>query len=66
MKEIVVLSERNGAIDAIAEKFASLCIKTSRTDTRVVDMSMWKDIAIGSKEAMGEHAKKFLIEENTK
>ena len=66
-KNIVVLSERNGAIDAIAEKFASLCTKTTRKTTKVTDLSMWmKIMTFGSLEAMGKHAKLFLIDTKVK
>jgi hypothetical protein len=63
-KNIVVLSERNGAIDAIAEKFSKLCV-----DKRgeVFNLDMWKNIlAFGSKEAIGVNTKEFLAEEKLK
>jgi len=62
-QDIIVLSERNGAIDAIAEKFASLCIK----GRNVVDIAMWSSIlTFGSAGAMGENTKLFLLEEKAK
>jgi hypothetical protein len=66
-KDIVVLSERNGAIDAIAEKLASLCIKQTNGATEVTDLSMWKNIlTFGSAQAIGEHTRLFLYQEKLK
>jgi hypothetical protein len=66
-KDIIVLSERNGAIDAIAEKFATLCVKHTNGSKRVADMEMWSGIqTFGSAEAIGQHTRLFLVEEKVK
>jgi hypothetical protein len=62
-KNIVVLSERNGAIDAIADKFLSSCFdKKNGKLSKLVDMNMWMNIlTFGAPEAIGTNTKEFLV-----
>jgi hypothetical protein len=60
--EVIVLSERNGAIEAIADKIAGDCLDFSRSkkDPRLVDVSLWMSVlAFGSVGGMGESTKRF-------
>jgi hypothetical protein len=67
-KKLVVLSERNGAIDAVAEKFLSSCFKIKNGKLKkLVDVEMWLNIlTFGSAEAMGPHTKEFSLENKLK
>ena len=66
-KDIIVLSERNGAIDAIAEKMASLCTVTRGKVTKITDLMFWKEVmTFGSAEAIGSYTKMFLLDEKIK
>ena len=62
-KNIIVLSERNGAIDAIADKFLSSCFEMWHGKlSKLVDMDMWMNIlTYGSPEAIGTNTKEFLV-----
>jgi hypothetical protein len=62
-KNIIVLSERNGAIDAIADKFLSSCFEMRNGKlSKLVDMDMWMNIlTYGSPEAIGTNTKEFLV-----
>jgi hypothetical protein len=62
-KNIIVLSERNGAIDAIADKFLSSCFDMQNGKlSKLVDMDMWMNIlTYGSPEAIGTNTKEFLV-----
>jgi hypothetical protein len=64
-KDTIVLSERNGAIDAIAEKFADVCLRTSGFTVKgVKDVPLWMNVmAYGAVEAMGLSAKLFTLDE---
>ena len=63
-KHIVVLSERNGAIDAIAEKLVSLCITVRGDVKKIKDLQFWQNImTYGSTDAIGRFTKMFLLEE---
>jgi hypothetical protein len=65
-KDIIVLSERNGAIDAIAEKFAGACLKRggSSVVNGVKKVPLWMNVmAYGALEAMGPSAKLFTLDE---
>lgn len=64
-KDTIVLSERNGAIDAIAEKFADVCLRTSGSTVKgVIDVPLWMNVmAYGAAEAMGPSAKLFTLDE---
>ncbi|GFH53878.1 hypothetical protein CTEN210_10354 [Chaetoceros tenuissimus] len=72
-KEIIVLSERNGAINAIAEKFCDVALKKVTKQKgkgpfyEVVDMQVWLSlITYGSADGMGLATKLFTIEEKLK
>ncbi|KAG7340019.1 AAA domain containing protein [Nitzschia inconspicua] len=64
----LVLSERNGAIDAIADKFVSRCLKIRGDGIHdIKDVSMWENLVVyGSRGALGPAAKLFTIEEKLK
>jgi Cdc6-like AAA superfamily ATPase len=64
-KDTIVLSERNGAIDAIAEKFADVCLRTSGFTVKgVKDVPLWMNVmAYGAVKAMGPSAKLFTLDE---
>jgi hypothetical protein len=62
--EVIVLSERNGAIEAIADKIAGDCLdlKGLKGDPRVIDVSLWMNVlAFGSAGGMGESTKRFTL-----
>lgn len=60
---IVILSERNGAVDAIAEKLASDCISHPRTKKqRVQHFLLWKTILAFGSSGIGESSKLFTKE----
>jgi hypothetical protein len=63
-KNIVVMSERNGAIDAIAEKFAELCIGTSPgRQPRITDLNLWNMImTFGAASTVGPSTELFTLE----
>ena len=66
-KGMVVLSERNGAIDAIAEKFFSACAKKRDGQVEVTDLELWRNVlTFGAADAMGTNTKEFLISEKMK
>ena len=59
--DVVVLSERNGAINAIAEKFKEVCLDDKGKSVK--DMLVWLSlITYGSGEAMGSATKLFTLE----
>jgi hypothetical protein len=62
---VIVLSERNGAVDAIADKFADDCIvrDLQNEPKSMKNASLWKClIAFGSVEGMGSSSKLFALE----
>mmetsp|Transcript_3537 Transcript_3537/g.4813 ORF Transcript_3537/g.4813 Transcript_3537/m.4813 type:complete len:625 (+) Transcript_3537:693-2567(+) len=63
--EIIVLSERNGAIDAIAEKFKEASIKgISKGKVEIKDPLVWLSLlTYGASNAMGACTKMFTLEE---
>jgi len=62
--DILVLSERNGAINAIAEKFRKESIKTKGTKAEIIDLEVWMSVlAYGSPESIGESTKLFTVKE---
>lgn len=72
-KEIIVLSERNGAINAIAEKFCDVTLGKVKKQKgkgpfyEVVDMQVWLSlITYGAADSMGLATKLFTIEEKLK
>ena len=59
--DIVVLSERNGAINAIAEKFVETSLNLKQQSVK--DMLVWMSLlTYGSGEAMGSATKLFTLE----
>jgi hypothetical protein len=59
--DIVVLSERNGAINAIAEKFIEASLNVEQKSVR--DMLVWVSLlTYGSGESMGSATKLFTLE----
>ena len=62
-----MLSERNGAINAIAEKFKKESLKVQGMKTKIIDLHVWTSVmAYGNAESMGESTKLFTIEEKLK
>jgi hypothetical protein len=61
--DVIVLSERNGAIDAIAEKLAGDCIeRVSPEATKVKDIRLWTNVlAFGSSGGIGISTKLFTL-----
>ncbi len=65
--DILVLSERNGAINAIAEKFKKESLKVQGNKTKITDLHVWMSVmAYGVAESMGGSTKLFTIEEKLK
>ena len=63
--DTLILSERNGAIDAIAEKFIDRCVRKRCNGLHdIKDPVMWTNIlVVGSSGSMGKSAKFFTVEE---
>ena len=62
---VIVLSERNGAVDAIADKFADDCVvRDSQNEPKSVkDVCLWKCLmTFGSVGGMGSSSKLFTLE----
>jgi hypothetical protein len=62
---VIVLSERNGAVDAIADKFADDCVvRDLQNEAKSVkNVSLWKWLrAFGSVGGMGSSSKLFTLE----
>ncbi len=65
--DILVLSERNGAINAIAEKFKKESLITQGKKIKITDLHVWTSVmAYGGAESMGESTKLFSIQEKLK
>ena len=61
--DIVVLSERNGAINAIAEKFKEDSLVIGKKRVEIKDALLWLSLeTYGSGEAMGESTQLFTLE----
>lgn len=62
--DIIVMSERNGAINAIAEKFKDSSLHVMKNkEVKVTDMMVWMSlITYGSGDAMGASTKLFTVE----
>jgi hypothetical protein len=66
---VIVLSERNGAIDAIADKFANDCVeRNSKSEVnRVTHLLLWTSLlSFGSTGSMGSSTKLFTLGEKLK
>ena len=65
--DILVLSERNGAINAIAEKLKKDALKKQGKKTVITDLHLWMSVmAYRVADSMGESTKSFTIEEKLK
>lgn len=61
--DILVLSERNGAINAIAEKFKQDSMKRKGKTMEIIDLEVWESVmAYGSVGSIGESTKLFTVE----
>jgi len=64
---VIVLSERNGAIDAIAEKIAEDCIDHKHGDSikkaKVRDVHLWSSVVAFGSSGVGPSTNLFLPEE---
>jgi len=64
---IIVLSERNGAIDAIAEKFASNCMLLHADKFMgFTDFALWMNVLTFGASSVGKYTKMFTLEEKMK
>ncbi|KAL7518609.1 hypothetical protein ACHAWX_003421, partial [Stephanocyclus meneghinianus] len=62
--DILLLSERNGAINAVAEKFKGTCLNGSGKNMEVTDLQVWTSVmTYGFGESMGESTKIFTLDE---
>ena len=59
--DVFILSERNGAIDAIAEKFARESIEATRNSQSIRDFSLWSAILSYGSGGMGDFTKIFTM-----
>jgi AAA domain len=68
--EVIVLSERNGAIDAIAEMLAHDCLDivdtSSNNNVKIKDMILWYEILAVGSAGMGSFARRFKLDEKVK
>jgi broad-specificity NMP kinase len=62
---IIVLSERNGAIDAIAEKFASNCLvlDSKHRIRSISDVPLWLSVMTYGSASVGSYTKMFTLKE---
>jgi hypothetical protein len=62
--DILVLSERNGAINAVAEKFRSDSVRMKGKKTNIIDLHIWQSVmTYGAADTMGDSTKVFTLEE---
>jgi hypothetical protein len=61
--DIIVLSERNGAIDAIAEKYAKGCLSRQNLESKfeIYDRNLWESILTFGSPSMGSSTKLFTL-----
>jgi len=65
--DILLLSERNGAINAVAEKFESESLKIQGKRREITDLQVWTSVmTYGAGDTMGECTKLFTLEEKLK
>lgn len=65
--DILLLSERNGAINAVAEKFKSECLKINGERAEITDLHVWTSVmTYGAGDTMGESTRLFTLEEKLK
>lgn len=67
-KNVIIVSERNGAIDALANSFLSLCFQCSNKKLfKLFDFDLWKNVlTCDTMEGIGVHTKEFLLESKMK
>ena len=64
---IIVLSERNGAIDAIAEKFANNCMVMREGKIRSIsDVPLWINVLTCGSASVGKYTRMFTLDEKMK
>ena len=65
--DILLMSERNGAINAVAEKLKSESLKLNGEKMEVTDLELWTSVmAYGAGETMGESTTLFTLNEKLK
>jgi hypothetical protein len=65
--DVIIMSERNGAVDAIAEKLARDCINDMQKKSRTVkDFVLWKEVIAFGSAGMGSSSRLFTVEEKLK
>ena len=65
--DIIVMSEKNGAIDAIAEKFASTCMELRGGNIqRISDVPLWLNVITFGASSVGQFTKMFTLDEKLK
>jgi len=63
--DVLVLSERNGAINAVAEKFKNESININAK--KIIDLDVWQSVmTYGAGDTMGDCTKLFTLEEKLK
>jgi hypothetical protein len=61
--DIILLSERNGAINAVADKFKIASLDINGEDISITDLSVWSSVmTYGAGENMGDCTKLFTME----
>lgn len=61
--DIILLSERNGAINAVADKFKIASLDINGENISITDLSVWSSVmAYGAGESMGDCTKLFTME----
>mmetsp|Transcript_3022 Transcript_3022/g.8731 ORF Transcript_3022/g.8731 Transcript_3022/m.8731 type:complete len:1063 (+) Transcript_3022:1610-4798(+) len=62
--DILLLSERNGAINAVAEKFKIASLKVKNNDISITDLPVWSSVmTYGAGDTMGDCTKLFTLEQ---
>ena len=62
--DILLMSERNGAINAVAEKFKETSLASNGKKFKITNTEVWNSVmTYGSKESMGESTKLFTLDE---
>jgi hypothetical protein len=57
------MSERNGAINAIAEKFKDRALQLMGKKVKVIDMMVWMSLmTYGSEDSIGPSTKLFTVD----
>lgn len=65
--DILLLSERNGAINAVAEKFKSESLSIQGSRREITDLQVWTSVmTYGAGDTMGDCTKLFTLEEKLK